>query len=64
MSIEHIAIWCSDLAAVRAFYVEYFGASSSKKYANESKGFESYFVSVGDGARLELMRSSSVPRTR
>ena len=63
MRIGHIAIWCLDLEAVRAFYVEYFGARSSKKYTNESKGFESTFVSFDGGARLELMRSSSVPRS-
>ena len=61
--IEHIAIWCSDVEALRAFYVETFKGHSSKKYTNESKWFESYFVSFGDGARLELMRSLSVPRS-
>jgi lactoylglutathione lyase len=63
MRIEHVAIWCSDLEALRAFYVEYFDARSSKKYTNEKKGFESYFLSFGSGARLELMRSLSISRS-
>ena len=63
MRIEHIAIWCADLEALRAFYVEHFKARASKKYTNERKGFESTFVSSCDGARLELMRSLSVPRS-
>ena len=63
MRIEHIAIWCTDLENLRAFYETCFGARSNKKYANEATGFESYFLSFDSGARLELMRSPSVPQS-
>lgn len=63
MRIEHIAIWCRDLELLRAFYEAYFGARSNEKYVNEATGFESYFLSFDSGARLELMRSPSIPRT-
>lgn len=56
VKIEHIALWCADLEAMRDFYVRYFGAKAGEKYTNERKGFSSYFLSFGEGsARLELM---------
>jgi lactoylglutathione lyase len=56
MRIEHVAIWTRDLARLKAFYETYFGASAGARYENPRKGFESYFLSFGTGARLELMR--------
>jgi lactoylglutathione lyase len=61
--IEHIAIWCTDLENLRAFYETYFGARSNEKYINQTTGFESYFLSFESGARLELMRLPSIPQT-
>jgi lactoylglutathione lyase len=61
--IEHVAIWCKDLESLRAFYERYFGARSNQKYVNETTGFESYFLTFDSGARLELMRLASIPRT-
>ncbi len=56
MRVEHIAIWVSDLEGMRRFYEQYFGATSGPKYENPSKDFESYFLTIGAGTRLELMR--------
>lgn len=61
MRIEHAAIWCSDLERMKAFYEAFFGAAASGKYVNQAKEFESYFLSFGSGARLELMRMESIP---
>ena len=61
MQIEHAAIWCRDLEAMRAFYVSYFGASPNQKYVNHAKGYQSYFLSFDSGARLELMHMHSIP---
>lgn len=55
MKIEHIAIWVTDLAAMRIFYMKYFGAESNELYYNPDKNFRSYFLSFEGGARLELM---------
>ena len=63
MKIEHIAIWCQDLEGLRQFYETYFEARSIPKYANEGKGFESYFLSFDSGARIELMRMPSIRET-
>jgi lactoylglutathione lyase len=63
VKIEHMAIWCQDLEGLRQFYETYFDAKSNHKYANETKGFESYFLSFDLGARIELMRMGSIPET-
>ena len=61
MKIEHVALWVKDIEAMKDFYVTYFGATPSAKYVNESKGFQSYFLSFGDGgARLEIMARGDV----
>ncbi|MGN1280348.1 MAG: VOC family protein [Succinivibrio sp.] len=57
MRIEHIAAWCSNLEQTKEFFEKYFGAKANEKYVN-SKGFESYFLSFDDGARLEIMYMS------
>lgn len=56
MKIEHIAIWTEDLERLKEFYIKYFDASSNDLYINEVKGFQSYFLSFDEGARLELMK--------
>jgi lactoylglutathione lyase len=61
VKIEHVAIYAKDLEALRAFYLDYFQASSNELYVNPKKGFRSYFLSFCGGARLELMQSESVP---
>ena len=63
MKIEHIAIWCKDIEALRIFYEKYFNAVSNQKYTNKKNGFCSYFLSFDSGARLELMHIDSVPDT-
>lgn len=56
MKIEHIAIWTNQLETMREFYVGYFNGRSNTKYTNPRTGFQSYFISFDDGARLELMQ--------
>lgn len=61
MKIEHIAIWVKDLELMREFYQKYFNARSNDKYINSKKGFESYFLSFAEGARVEIMQMPSIP---
>ena len=61
MKIEHAALWVRDLETMNAFYQEFFGARPGQKYVNKTKGFSSYFLSFGSGARLELMHNDAVP---
>ena len=55
--IEHAALWVSDLERARAFYERWFKATAGPKYSSGKRDFTSYFLSLGSGARLELMTS-------
>lgn len=61
MKIEHIAIWTTQLEQLKDFYCKYFDGKANEKYRNEEKQFESYFVSFGNGARLEIMSRPDIP---
>jgi len=61
MRVEHIAIWVKDLEKQKAFFEKFFQAKAGEKYINHQKSFQSYFLSFGDGARLELMHKPEVP---
>jgi lactoylglutathione lyase len=56
MRIEHVAVWTTDLAASAAFWAEHFGGRLSDEYASRNReGFRSIFVTLPEGARIELM---------
>jgi lactoylglutathione lyase len=61
MTLEHVAIWTDDLELLKDFYVRYFGGFANSKYTNESKQFQSYFLTFKSGARLELMKMPTIP---
>jgi lactoylglutathione lyase len=61
MFIEHMAIWCKDLEAMKAFYCKWFNATPNTKYVNPTKNFSSYFLSFTKGPRLELMQMPGIP---
>lgn len=58
--IDHIALWTHDLERCKRFYTSYFGATAAPNYVNPAKGFEC-FLSFSDGARLEAMKTNSIP---
>lgn len=60
MRIDHIALWTTDLERVKQFYVDYFNAVAGPGYRNSTKGFESVFLSFGDGARIEFMKTTTL----
>jgi len=60
MRIDHIALWTHDIERAKQFYVAYFGASAGAGYINPKKGFESCFLSFADGARIEVMRTTTL----
>lgn len=55
MRIDHIAMYVNDLENAKAFFVKYFGAGANELYHNKNTGFQSYFLTFSDGARLEIM---------
>lgn len=60
ISIDHIAMYVSDLEAARDFFTGYLGGISNDGYHNKKTGFRSYFISFDGGARLELMNRADV----
>ena len=60
MHIEHIALWTDDPDRLVHFYVTYFGAVAGSRYADPEKNFESYFLTFDNGARLEIMKTTSL----
>jgi 2-haloacid dehalogenase len=55
--IDHAAAWVADLERARAFYERWFQATPGPMYSSSTRDFKSYFLSLGSGARLELMAS-------
>lgn len=60
IKIEHIAMYVNDLEGAKAFFEKCFNAESNEKYHNIKTGFRSYFLSFGEGARLEIMSKPNV----
>lgn len=59
-TIEHVALWTTDLERSKRFYAKYFGADAGREYANPSKGFRSIFLSFDGGTRIEVMQTSKL----
>lgn len=60
-AIAHVGLWVRDLERMRAFYTDILGGSCGDLYQNPKTGFRSYFISWGDGARLEIMYRPDTP---
>ncbi|MGB7600241.1 MAG: HAD-IA family hydrolase [Candidatus Sulfotelmatobacter sp.] len=56
--IEHAAAWVGDLERAREFYERWFKAKAGPMYSSSTRDFKSYFLSLGSGPRLELMKSA------
>jgi lactoylglutathione lyase len=61
MKLDHVAIWTDKPEKLKDFYVKYFNGSAGEKYINKENQFESYFLSFGSGARLEIMKMPDIP---
>ena len=62
--IHHIGIWTNDIDRLAGFYGRYFGTTAGPRYLNSAKGFESAFLTLAGGAKLELMRTSTLSLSR
>jgi lactoylglutathione lyase len=60
LRIEHIAFWTEDVERLAEFYGKYFGTKAGPRYVNSAKGFESRFLSFASGARIEVMKSTTL----
>jgi lactoylglutathione lyase len=58
--LEHVALWTENIDRLADFYAKYFGARIGPSYVNAAKGFESRFLTLEGGARLELMATTTL----
>lgn len=61
MTLEHVAIWTDHPEDLKEYYMKYFGGQANDKYTNETKHFQSYFLTFDSGARLEIMSMPDIP---
>ena len=61
MTIDHVAIWTTQLEKMKDYYVRYFNGIANNKYRNNENQYESYFVSFDSGSRIELMQKPGIP---
>ena len=55
-----MAVWVRDLERMREFYERQLGGHSGPRYHSAVTGFGSYFISIGEGCRIELMQRPGV----
>lgn len=60
MRIDHIAINVSDLEGAKKFFMEFFRGTPNEMYHNPRTGLKTYFITFGDGSRLELMNRPGI----
>ena len=61
MRIDHVALFCRNLEAMRQFFLDYFEAVSNEQYHNPPTGLRTYILSFTEGStRLELMQRPDV----
>jgi len=60
MKLDHVAIYVKDLEATKEFFMSYFDGVSNEMYHNPRTGLSTYFLTFGDGSRLEIMNRQEV----
>lgn len=56
MKIDHVALFCKDLEAMKMFFIDFFEAIPNELYHNQKTGLQTYILSFPDGdTRLEIM---------
>lgn len=61
MKIDHIALYCIHLEAMREFWMKHFGCTSNEQYHNPRTGLKTYILTFPEGsARLEIMQRPEV----
>ena len=62
MKIAHVALWTTDLDAQARFWADWFHAEAGELYVSKNRpGFTSRFVTLSEGATLELMSLPALP---
>ena len=58
MRIEHVALFCRDLEAMRQFFLDYFDAVSNEQYHNPRTGLRTYILTFPEGTEQREPSSS------
>lgn len=65
MKIDHVALYCVDLEAMRNFFVQHLNAVCNHEYHNPRTGLRAYFLQFQDGGcQLEIMSRPEVTEAR
>jgi len=54
--VSHVALWVDDLERARAFYERWFAARAGEHYESKRRPMQSYFLSLGGEAQIEIMQ--------
>jgi len=60
MRIDHIALYVFDLEQAKNFFCKYFDGESNEMYHNPKTGLRTYFISLPDGGRIEIMNRPEI----
>ena len=61
IKIDHIALYCLNLEAMKAFFIKYFGCHPNDMYHNPRTGLKTYILTFPEGGtRLEIMSHPKV----
>ena len=61
MKIDHVALFCNNLEAMKNFFIAFFSAVSNDLYHNPRTGLRTYILTFPEGdTRLELMQRPDV----
>lgn len=64
MKIDHAALFCVDLEAMKDFFICFFDARPNPMYKNPKTGLRTYFLQFTEGgSRLEIMSRPEVIST-
>ena len=58
MRIDHVALFCRDLEAMRQFFLDYFDAVSNEQYHNPRTGLRTYILTFPEGTEQREPSSS------
>jgi lactoylglutathione lyase len=61
MTIDHVAIWTTNVERLKDYYVRHFNGRANEKYTNKETHFESYFLTFESGIRIEIMQKPGIP---
>lgn len=60
MKLDHLALYVKDIEIMKEFYIKYFDAIVNVKSNDIKTKMQTYFLSFGGGACIEIIKKSSI----